>query len=699
MIDELVKAANAIDAAGIKAPDWHPKFKTLPKVTAKVPCVRIWLKSDGRIDDIESMPPENVANLRKYEPDAGKSLPGFNVYPLYRIVKDKEEAKKAAKDLAASMKKDDFSWEGHLACGEDFWDRTRSVLDQLKKRVLPGLKVICEKRLHPDETLSKFFNTFDKLDIKQFKNDYEEKAKAKVKNGNLPQSLVCYFVDEKKKEKEDADSNVPIPKISVFLDVRDYKDYPLAHERTMARLNELLLNTPRSESFKVLSCRNDSGDAYGLDTDDVNDKFAQVTLPILGVVTLRSQVTAVPAQARYGLCESQTFLVGSESRKRTKRALDWLASSERAGTTNGQAGDGEMLFAYPAKLPKDSIPQLTLMLGAQRDDVLAEQKFEKLTQSVIEQLKGTGENAKSNELEIFSLRKMDKARTKVVYYRNITVETLEAASRAWHAGFLNIPELNIREWSEARNEKGRPFTVLVEPQTLYPLKLHSILNTVWTLDKDGAKQSKVKIFEPSIGLSVLLDSPDTSMLAYVAERFLRHAQTYFVALCRAKGRNEIANLPAKNAYPGLLGLLLYKLGKVKETYMNESAYQLGRFLRVADEIHRLYCEIVRKKDIPPELCGSSLLTSMLEAPARTLDQLALRSSPYVKWARAFHDHEKAGLVHYWMRQWSQIADSLHKIEWPSRPTSEERAQVFLGYLSSFQKSETTSTESIEGEQK
>ena len=699
MIDELVKTAKAMDDAGIKAQDWHPKLKTLPKVTAKFPCVRIWLKSDGRIDDIESLPPENVTNLRKYEPDAGKSLPGFNVCPLYRIVKDKEEAKKAAKELDASMKKDDFSWDCHLAHGEDFWGRTRSVLDQISKRVLPGLKVICEKRLSPDETLSKFFDTFDKLDIEQFKKDYEEKAKAKVKNGNLPQSLVCYFVDEEKKEKEDADSNVPIPKISVFLDVRDYKDYPLAHERTMARLNELLLSAPRSESNKFLPCKDDSGDAYGLDTDEVNDKFAQVTLPILGVVTLRSQVTTVPAQARYGLCESQTFLVGSESRKRTKRALDWLASSERAGMTNGQAGDGELLFAYPTVLPKDSMPQLTLMLGAQRDDVLAEQKFEKLAQSVIGQLKGTGKTEISSELEIFSLRKMDKARTKVVYSRNITVATLEASSRAWHEGFLNIPNLDIRAWSETKNDKGKSFTVPVEMQTLYPLKLHKILNTVWTLDKEGTKQSKVKIFEPAIGLSVLLDSPDVSSVAHVAERFLSHAQTYFVALCRAKGRNEIANLPEKNVYPGLLGLLLYKLGTVKETYMNESAYQLGRFLRVADEIHRLYCEIVRKKDIPPELCGSSLLTSMLEAPARTLDQLALRSSPYVKWARAFHDHDKAGLVHYWMHQWSQIADTLHVIKWPARPTPEERAQVFLGYLSSFQKSGSTSTESIEGEHK
>jgi hypothetical protein len=62
------------------------------------------------------------------------------------------------------------------------------------------------------------------------------------------------------------------------------------------------------------------------------------------------------------------------------------------------------------------------------------------------------------------------------------------------------------------------------------------------------------------------------------------------------------------------------------------------------------------------------------------------SAPYVKWARAYHG-DKAKLVHYWMQQWSGIADQLHQLEWPKRLTAEERAQLFLGYLASFPKSE------------
>ncbi|NLB68148.1 MAG: hypothetical protein GX804_00440 [Lentisphaerae bacterium] len=133
--------------------------------------------------------------------------------------------------------------------------------------------------------------------------------------------------------------------------------------------------------------------------------------------------------------------------------------------------------------------------------------------------------------------------------------------------------------------------------------------------------------------------------------------------------------------------------------MNENAFLLGRFLRVADEIHRLYCEVVRPNDRLPELCGSSLLSPMLESPLRTFNQLATRTTPYLKWARRFHGEEKSGLAHYWMRQWATIADSLHCLAWPERPSPEERAQIFLGYLSSFPKSENseTSTETTKSE--
>ena len=434
-------------------------------------------------------------------------------------------------------------------------------------------------------------------------------------------------------------------------------------------------------------------DAYGLDTEALNDKLPEVALPILGGVILRSQVKAVPAQSRYDLCEAQTFHIGSESRKRTKRALEWLSNPDRNGETFGMAGDKELLFAYPRILPKDKI-QLTKMFGAQKDDSYQkEDKFERLAKSVINQLKGHGKEVSEAQLEIFSLRKMDKARTKVIYYRNTSVDSLEKASAVWHEGCQNIPSLSVKDWSEDKNEKtGKPYPITVEGLTAFPIKLHGYLNTVWKRDgkekNKGEQAGKVRTFQPTDGLRLLLDTHNHLIAANMIELFMQHAQGYFLTLCRSTGKNKIASVPDKKIYPGILGLLLFKLGKNKEDFMKESAFLLGRCLRISDEIHRLYCEVVRKNELPPELCGSSFLVSMMESPVTTLGQLAMRSAPYLKWARGGSDKkDKDKLVWYWLKQWEQIADQLHKLTWPKRLTPEERAQVFLGYLASFPKSE------------
>ncbi|MBN1552219.1 hypothetical protein JW979_12165 [bacterium] len=683
MIDELVKVANAMAGAKIVPIDWHDKLVGLPKASKYKPCIRIWLTSDGHIKELESLGIGQAALLRKYEPDLGRSLPGFNVRPLFRQVRSFEEiqGKKLEKDLIELLKKGYLDWSLFLREEDDFWAKTRDGLTACFGRVREQLEKACSSRLNNDETLAKFLKTVSKIDIETFQGEYTAAVKYKIQQGELPFSLLCYFVTEEKKRKEDTNSRAPVPKISVFLDIVDYSEYPVAHERTMIRLNKLLW-----EKDKETIPDNNEEDAYGLDSKFIEEKFPRVTVPILGGVILRSQVKTIPAQMRYHRCESITFPVGAETKKRIRTALEWIADPERDGETYGIAGDRELLFAYPRILPRDKVP-IAKMFGAQPDISLGEVKFERIANSVITQLKGLGISAAEAELEIFFLRKMDKARTKVVYYRNVSVELLERASGIWSEGCQNIPLLDVWDWSEERDENtGKLRAVKIDSASVFPIKLHRYLNTIWKRSGDHA--GKVKIFEPADGLTLLLGEQQCiAQAAYMMERFVQHSQGYFLFLCRGTGKREITKLPDKIYYPGILGLLLLKLGKGKDEYMKENAFLLGRFLRIADEIHRLYCEVVRDNDLPPELCGSSLLVGMMESPGRTMHQLAMRSAPYVKWARAYVGQDKAGLVHFWMQQWAIIADQLHLSEWPKRLPPEERAQVFLGYLASFPKNQ------------
>lgn len=680
MIDELVKAANAMHDAGISVQDWHPGLKTLPKVTPKAPCIRIWLDNEGHIHDLEPLDNVHVEQLRKYEPDNGKSFPGFNLRPLYIQTLPQKDAQKTVKELEENIKAKTVDWTEVLAQAEDLWAKdTVNVLNRIFSHISKTLENIClEGGLESGETLTRLFHVTGKMNVTQFQKEYCEKVQEKISNGELPLSLLLFWGSPGKEGK-----------FSVFLDIKNYNSYPVAHVKTIERLNALMNH---EMATKMPSVKGGVFDAYGLDSSSMEEKFPQVTLPDLGIVKLRSQVKVIRAQLRYDCCEAQTFHVGPESRKRTKGALEWLSDRKRDGYTYGTAGDQELLFAYPSILPDKIIP-MAKMFGAQNDDSYQkEDSFEQLAATVVGQLKGFGKQRSDGQLEIFSLRKMDKARTKVVYYRNTTVASLEQSSANWQVGCGNIPKLDLRGWSETKDEKtGKSQTIIIEGRTVFPIKLHRYLNMVWKNDGQRADtgKSKVKTFVPSDGLRLLLDTPNQALAAHMLSHCMKQAQGYFLTLCRGTGRNEITSLKYKEYYPGILGLLLFYLGNKKEEFMKESAFLLGRCLRVTDEIHRLYCEIVRKKEVPPELCGSSLLISMMESPATTLSQLAMRSAPYVKWARTCNDKEKGGLVYYWMKQWSAIADQLHVLEWPKRMTPEERAQVFLGYLASFSKGEKT----------
>lgn len=638
MIDELVKVAQAIEDAGIPTYDWHPDLSSLPSADKNL-CIRIWLSRDGHVKSVERLPDGLDKKLWKYEPNNGFALPGFNYSP--------PNLAKIFNNVCVSMEK------------------------------------CCKIGLKDDETLGKFFSAVKAIDNGSFQKEFEEKVRS-----SFDEVTSNKLLDKKAKP-------------SVFLDVVDYSGYPVSSLETMKRLNELLW-------LSYTSKKTENTDAYNPDEKGIENLYPPVTLPSLGGIKLRSQVKAIPAQRRYGCCESITFPTGLETRKRTKAALEYLADRGRDGETYGVAGDKELLFAYPRVFPKDKIP-FVKMFGAQPDEGLRTVKFELLAKSVIEQLKGLGRGTAEVELEIFSLRKMDKARTKVVYYRNITVASLEMASTIWHEGCRNIPLLDIWDWGKEKDEQtGKSRPVLVEGETVFPVKLHRYLNAVWKRNGERADtgKSKVNIFEPADGLRLLLEEPCHALAVHMMERFMQHAHGYFLELCRVhcridkKGRREIAGLPDKIYYPGIIGLLLFKSGKYKEIFMNERAFLLGRFLRVADEIHRLYCEVVRKNDLPPELCGSAMLVSMMEAPGMTLSQLAMRSAPYVKWASAYHDDKVVRAIHgeeikvivlvkSWLRRWSELADQLHKQEWAKRLEVEERGQVFLGYLASFPKREET----------
>ncbi len=292
-------------------------------------------------------------------------------------------------------------------------------------------------------------------------------------------------------------------------------------------------------------------------------------------------------------------------------------------------------------------------------------------------------------MRVFSLRKMDKVRTKVVFHRNYSAQRLADAATEWQNGCENIPKIRIKTWG---SEKGKIVQSVTE--TPFPLQIADCLNRVWKLD--GTTRSEVKTIHKSDGIELLLDEMSIQRrIPHLLTVAIQNSKGLFFSLGQSMHGNEVVKLDGFNKHkqfmPSILGLLLWKLGIGKETYMKNAPFLVGRMLKLADEIHALYCKEVRG-NLPPQLVGNTLMTAALESPIQALSQLALRLKPYYGWAQTFRGNENGGLAGYFIHLYGEVASQLANHELPARFNDAERAQLLLGYLAANPKKAEKSNE-------
>ena len=197
----------------------------------------------------------------------------------------------------------------------------------------------------------------------------------------------------------------------------------------------------------------------------------------------------------------------------------------------------------------------------------------------------------------------------------------------------------------------------------------------------------------SAGIELLLDeSVSMRHVPHLLSVALQNGCNLFLSLGRAIHCNEVIKLDANGKYkqfmPAILGILLWKLGIRKESYMNNPPYLVGRMLKVADELHAVYCKEVRKNNLPPQLLGNALMAAALDSPTQALSQLALRIAPYLGWART-NSTESAGLSRFYLKEFGIIEEKLRNNELPQRLDDAAKAQLLLGYISNNAQTEAT----------
>lgn len=681
MINELYSLSSTIENKGVVTKDWYREYKPLPKVTKNLPCIRIWLTKDRSVYGVESLDEELVQSLRKYGNNQG-TFPAFNIAPLYRITDQKQiDALEQIENDNSRLDIDEIrSW-----CINDNWRKSLSnkinnCTHGTARKLLALIEGQQGEKFGSIIELIHLVESFSDRSAHDFKIALENCVFQKLqRKEDVRLALTLLFHNGNPAVKDlEKDSG----SLSVILDLHDWEQfgYPVASKHMTERINELLLNSDQPDNPS--QAMGDEKDAFGTPFIGVYDPMPNVRLKGFDV-SLRTMFAGQPCQYRYRTIGNTSYPIARENRALIKKSLEWIADRDREGITWQRVDKDEIVFVYPTRLPEVPIKFASVFGPRQENNSeQTEARFERISEEFIKTFKGILISEKPEYIRVFAIKKIDKARSRIIFTRNCTPEQFIHAAEEWKIGCLNIPE-----------------TMFEEQKMPFPLQTSRIVNNVWK--QNGELASSVERMKYYQGLELLLDPSQDNLISNYLHILLMNSS----GLVKYSGnwehggtdhpkrisdvekqKNEVVLLLS------LIGLLLYKHGNQKEKYMEKMAYLFGQLLKLSDELHALYCQAVREGNIPPQLVGSALFVAASENPTQALAQLAVRMNPYISWAKQYRNKSKVDKgKESWRAGWylslyEDIANKLSSELTDSvRFNDYEKAQFFIGYLASFPK--------------
>lgn len=431
--------------------------------------------------------------------------------------------------------------------------------------------------------------------------------------------------------------------------------------------------------------------------------FPQVLLPILGETPIFSMFNEARCQTRYGMTGSSVMPIGRKAVLEFDAALRMLTDARRQGRTWGRI-PGEvpkkayLLIAYLVAPATEALETVALLAGP--TDAAAEGTFEAVAARFFDAVDELQVGIDST-IEVVVLRKIDPGRGQVVLRESLLVNELEAATSRWRAASQNVPGVRIP--IPVKEGEG---TWFASPRAPFPLRVAEIISRQWI--RDGTESHEVQG-----GLSInevftlfLRPNPRSAkrLLTLTLQRTGPLLLTAGHLLNRDSEQEWSRSLSVRGRFAALssaslLGLSLSFLGLEMEDYMTQAAFQVGRLLSLADQLHREYCKGVRSTKMPPRLVGNSLMRTVLSNPRDGLALLAERILPYQAWAATAEGKDSA-LAKWILGQMGEVSRELGAQDLLTRSDEAIRAQVLLGYLARPERQKDKGdTETIDPESK
>jgi hypothetical protein len=689
MLNELYTLSNTLNSKGISIKEWHREYKTIPKVTAKAPCIRLWISDNSSICDIESISVELAQSLRKYGNNQG-TFPAFNIAPLYRITDSAQIS--ALEDIEKGNTKLDLtmiqSWCLNNNWRKSLVNKIDNCIHNVAQTMLDKINKTGSTQKNAVVPLINLASGFTNKPDKSLRTALETCIYAKLQKREDVSLALSILFHKGKKEAKDPEKDCGT--LSVMLDLFDWRrhgGYPVASGHTTEWINEILLNSNQTNTDSQSEAI--ENDAFGMPFINPSKPMPSVKLPGFEV-TLRSMFSGQPCQYRYNRIDDGSYPISKENRSLMKKSLEWIVGLDMEGVTWRKVDKNEIVFVYPSKLP-DVPPKFASIFSSSQTENsdLTKARFENVAREFIKTLQGIPVYQKPEFIQIFTIRRMDKARSKVIFTHNCTPEQLIQSAENWEAGCDNIPSNNL-------GEKKIPF----------PLQVARIVNNIWKQSGELAQgKTTVERMKYYQGIEILLDIMQESMGYNYLHILLANSSGLVNCLgnwihsgSKCKDKADEKNLEKLKQESVLLlsvmGLFLYKNDCRKDKYMENMAYLVGQILKVSDELHTLYCKVVRSGEVPPQLAGSALFVTAGETPYQALAQLSLRINPYITWAKQYRfknidkKYEESWKAAWYLNLYENTANKLRLVMKDStRFNDYDKAQLFIGYLSSFPKRE------------
>ena len=611
------------------------------------------LDSQGSPVHVTSLSIDQAVELRNIKPDNQKSFPAFNLScPLLQ-------------DVSLATKELDFLepllLTTALACAKKDFDRIGLSLYKFPARELASVLMSGSAATNPVlESTHALLRSLaeSRLDAEGFLRAFALTALRSARIGALDHELLLQILFGKL-NKSGARDEWPL---LIFLDIgnADAFSHRVADPAVAVAWNEAMLAADtRKAAVSKLTCA-----ITGVIGEPVGSKMPNPNLKILGPTYLMSMNKDVPAQTRYGRTSTDIFPLAKKTVLELNASIEHITALERKGKTWGPVASGtgknpDLLIAY---LEKDTEGELQLASalgddedweedGASSDEPHQENSratishsrnsFEGRTKNLIEAIQLKPELMLDDAfLRVFVISKIDKGRKQVLFDRRYSVQALFRAQARWIAGARNVPPITI-QLPQGKGKNAR----FCSGHVPTPVAVLKGLRQQWM--RDGTMSQMVPGVDLRRIYNLLLEENAEREAMWILERLLplsrvllmaagkpyierkktgeTHALLQVGAALSVEARRPLLTMVA------LYGILLYRLGRHKENYMQGRDYLLGQFLQCADELHLLYCEHVRDGSVPPQLIGNAALPMALENPVKALEVLSARVPVYFAW--------------------------------------------------------------------